>query len=456
MSNEQTRFSEMELDLTPAEIEAWYAKRTKAAPAVEAPAPIVVEEAPASPCLPLKNPEVVPAVCQPLVGERKTAHGATMSPRMHRFARWNQENGTGISDWSTDTMVQVVLPKLTQLLEREKAALFSLPMGSEYATIQAELVRDIEGLMQRVPANRVPTVAEAAAEEKKAFKDGLIAVATSSDVTGGVIYWQLTGEVNRDELVAAMVEQGLSEEDAPALPTPEVALGRAAKELQSRSVLIRKLKVGGWAVVSESEVQGALQHQQIVRVFLQGEKDQETIKYAATPGFEAEAALEADRIIAEYNKARAALSVIDLSSWLVRLASKTLEGVPLRDRGGIYFVPRANIEAVRKVKAALAAKSGCIIHEIPAMHSSEAIAAIYDAVGSESSAFISEVESELEAGIGPRAAKNRVKEVEVFLKKVRNYESLLGQKFTAPADKLAKLVERLNKATTRASQLEID
>lgn len=458
-----SRFEELEVDLTPEEIAAWHARK-----AARATAPVVAEEAPASPALPL--PAIVAAIVvaapapagvafpayRPLVGEYKTAHGATGSPRMHRCYRWCSDHKLGISDWSTDTGVASVLPKLEQLVKAEEAHLLDLDMGSPEATFQAELITDIRGLMNRVPENRSVAAQQDKALVQAKFRDGLIAVSQSSDVTGGVIYWQLTGEVSRADLVAAFVANGLDEDDAPALATPEVALGRAVKELQGRSVLIRKLKVGGWAVVCESEVNGELQHQQIVRVFLQGEKDNETIQHVAAPGCEQQAAIEVARIVAEYDKVRAALSVVDLSSWLVKTANK-LDGVPLRDRGGIYFIPRANIETLRKVKASLAAaKSGCIVHEIPAMHSSEAITAIYDAVGRDASVFISDIEAELNAGIGSRAAKNRVTEVEAFLKKVRNYEGLLGQKFTATAETLAKLVVRLNKATTRASQLEID
>src|SRR6185312_3477342 len=189
-------------------------------------------------------------------------------------------------------------------------------------------------IMQRVPENRVAsqTAQQHKVEEQKKFRDGLIAVENKSDVTGGVVYWQLTGEVDGATLVAKLIEQGLEESDAPALATPEVALGRAAKELQGRSVLIRKMKAaGGWAVVHETEVNAELVTQQILRVYLQGEKDNEEVKYVPTSGHEEQAAIEFNRIIAEYNKVRAALSVVDLSSWLVKLASK-LDGVPLRDR----------------------------------------------------------------------------------------------------------------------------
>jgi len=221
-------------------------------------------------------------------------------------------------------------------------------------------------------------------------------------------------------------------------------------------VLIRRLKgAGGWAVVTEAEINGKLEHQQICRIFLQGEKDQEVVKHEATKGFEGEAQMEYDRVIAEYNLQRASLNVVDISGWLVKLSNQ-MDAVPLRDRGGIYFIPAANVENFRKVKAALAAVSGNVVYEIPAMHSAETVTSIVDAVARDAGAFIDDVEGELNGDMGVRAAKNRVDEVQEMLKKVRRYEGVLGQKFTATADKLSALVGRLQKVTTRASQLEID
>ena len=452
------RFNQMELDLTPEEIAAWHAKRAAqtASPAVAAPK--VEEEVLASPCLPMKAPVQAPkfpAYRDLGDSDRKTAHGATMSSRMHRFYRWCDDYGMGLSDWSTDTMVQKSLPKLQLQLEVEKAHLAMLEGGSMEEAIQGQLVRDIESIMQRVPENRSQTVQEAKAEAKKSFRNELIAVAESSEVTGGVIYWQLTGDVNRDDLAKAWAEQGLDEADLPELATPEVALGRAAKELQSRQVLIRKHPKNGWAIVRESAAGENLDYKVIVRVFMKGAKGAEEIAYEAMTGHEGEAQLEFDRVVAEYNKARASLNVIDMSAWLVRMANK-LNGVPLRDRGGIYFVPRAGIETVRKVKAALAVKSGCLIHEIPAMHSAEAISAIFDAVSMDAAKFISDVEGELAGDMGARAAKNRITEVEGLLKKVRSYEGLLGKQFGDVADKISDVIKRLDKVTTRAAQLEVD
>lgn len=462
-NNEESRFSWMEVDFTAEELAALAQK--KAAAVVVA--PIVEGVAPSSPALPLPAPmatavQVLSAQAwRPVTGTRKTAHGATMSPRMERFYRWCDDNGVGISDWSTDTMVQAVLPKLQSLLVIERdTVLLGMEPGTPEATIQAELVRDIEGIMNRVPANRLPTTAGGAqglVEAKKQFRNELIAVAQSSDITGAVTYWQLTGTTDRAKLAEEYEKNEIDAANLPSIASPELALGRAMRELGTRSLLVRKLKAaGGWAVVREHEAPGGkLDYQQVVRVYLAGKKDEENLAFEASPGLEAEAQIEFDRVSAEYNKQRESLTVVDISGWLVRLAN-TLHAVPLRDRGGIYFIPAGNVETFRKVKSALAAVSGNQVYEIPAMHSTETIKSIFDAVGRDAQAFIDEVEGELNSDIGKRAAANRIKEVAEMIKKVRGYEGLLKQNLKPTLDKLAELTKRLEKATSRAAQLEVD
>lgn len=452
----------IEVDLTPEEMAAWYAKRGmdpngKPLAPVAAPAPVVEEAPAASPCLPMPAVSVGSLrAYRPLVGERKTAHGAVMSDRMHRFYRWMDDNRIGLSDWSTDTMVQAVLPKLQACLAAEEAHLFTLEMGTEEARIQGELVEGLRNIMNRVPENRSDAVS-VEQQAKKSLREQLVVVEKEeAGITGEIVYWQLTGTTDRAKLAEAFVTNGVDEENLPSIASPELALGRAMRELQSRSTLVRKLKAaGGWAVVRETEVAGKLDYQQVVRVYLDGKKEEEVLKFEATDGLNDEAQVEFDRVVAEYNKQRASLTVVDISGWLVKLASK-MDGVPLRDRGGIYFVPAANVENFHKVKAALAEVSGNVVYEIPAMHSTETVKSIVDAVARDAQSFIDDVESELNGEIGVRAAKNRKDEVAEMVKKVERYEKLLNQDFKSTVDSLKKLGERLGKVTSRAAQLEID
>lgn len=81
---------------------------------------------------------------------RKTAHGATMSPRLSRLYTWLQANHVSLGDFSTDSCVQRELPKL----ERLRDALDAL-RADEPARYLDDLAADLACLMRRLPSARV-------------------------------------------------------------------------------------------------------------------------------------------------------------------------------------------------------------------------------------------------------------------------------------------------------------
>lgn len=90
------------------------------------------------------NPPLVPPA-------RKTAHGATCSPRLSRLYTWLNANGVALSDFSTDEGVQRYLPQM-HTLARELEAL----RGASPAPYLDHLAADLANLMRRTPAARVP------------------------------------------------------------------------------------------------------------------------------------------------------------------------------------------------------------------------------------------------------------------------------------------------------------
>lgn len=279
---------------------------------------------------------------------------------------------------------------------------------------------------------------------------GLIAVEKADNTTGAIAYWQLCGDVQLSALREAWLAEQLDEALLPKPNSDDAALTRAAKSLQEQRVLVRKDPRGGWAVVREQantaaglsyEIPGRVTFKDGVVTFADG---------VDSASYEA-------RVRAEYERARSTLSTVDVSQWLVGLMTK-LGGVPLRDRGGIYFVPRKAIETYQKARRAVEAKSSHALHEIPAMRSTETVRAIVDAVTHEARTSCEMIEGELNAatGLGSRAAKNRIDEVDAMLSKLLDYEALVGQKIEGTDKRLRELRAKLEKIQTRGSQLEVD
>lgn len=290
-----------------------------------------------------------------------------------------------------------------------------------------------------VPVIDIPVVAPS--------KEGkLVAVAQADESTGAVVYWQLTGTVHTETLKNAWLAAGLREDLLPKQIGPTMAFSRALKEFECRNVLVRKHNKGGWGILATQEVEGKMAFVETARVWL-GEDN--TIKF---DGAETGWALEdLERL---FRDAMENLSHIDVSAWFVWLLGQ-FHAVALRDRGGIYFVPRQAMELFHQAKAVIETVSQHVLCEIPAMHSSEAVQAIFDAISREAADTLMDVANEIAGDIGPRAARNRMEDLNTLKTKVAGYEALLGRELGGVKDQIKALNAKLNEVSSRTSLLEV-
>lgn len=82
---------------------------------------------------------------------RRTAHGATCSPRLSRLYTWLNANGSSLSDFSTDNCVERDMRRLVQLRDELDALRAAAP-----AKYLDDLAADLANLMRRTPAARLP------------------------------------------------------------------------------------------------------------------------------------------------------------------------------------------------------------------------------------------------------------------------------------------------------------
>lgn len=295
-----------------------------------------------------------------------------------------------------------------------------------------------------------------------------LAVSASDETTGAVVYWQLTGGVDESQLRQEFDREGVSLALLPESCTAKIALSRAVKELANRSILARKHPQGGYALVFERVAKEADAPTEDTPDATYSVA--ETLTYKVGPRFwlndsdelctdAPEGDYEAHKVREEFNYHRAMLAHEDISAWLVGLMGKSktgLGGVPLRDRGGIYFIPKEKVELFRKIKKALHLVSRHTVYEIPALRSSEALKAIFDAISREVTEFCNDITGALNTGEGMklRAAKNRTADVDTLAEKVRAYERLLGVTLDVANTMLADLRKRLAEVTTRWNQLD--
>ncbi len=261
-----------------------------------------------------------------------------------------------------------------------------------------------------------------------AAHQNFIVAPEAMQTAGCITYWRLSGPITLSALRLSWEAAGLNLDMLPNPPGVDVALGRAVYEEEGRIApgvkwLVRPLAHrGAWALVMETCENETLDYAELL-----------TVK--SGPVFERKNTSPTDyetivaRIRANYDRRQGEIEPNDVSSWLVKIASK-LQSVPLRDTGGIYFVPRKDIDIWRRVVEAVQAVSAHKVFSIPALKNSEAIDAITDAITQEAETAARVLEGELgqtgESALGVRAMKSRQEACETLLAKISAYDELLG------------------------------
>ena len=250
----------------------------------------------------------------------------------------------------------------------------------------------------------------------------VIAIADlSQDVCGAIVFWRLSGEAKAVQLAMEWNKQGLDPTDLPSLPSPEVALHRAMNEVKAQRTLVRPLRAGKWAVVVERVgPEDTLTHDTVLTVNLN--KADELAEYS-NPAHDAVQSIDS-----AFHQHLAKLSQADVSSWLSKMVRDQLKATPLRDSGGVYFVPKDSVETYQAMARALSTATGHMLYTIPALRSDDAVNAVTDAISREVEDSAASMDEEVgSGGLGERALATRGERAEQLLEKVAEYEELLGR-----------------------------
>lgn len=279
----------------------------------------------------------------------------------------------------------------------------------------------------------------------------------SAEVAGCVTYWSLSGTVSLSELRAALLVEGLAEPLCPQGVTLSEALVRAARVCCNGSrQLVRPLARGRWAFVQE-HVRDAkhVEHRQLLtgRVEAMGEEKTPTAVVELADGVSPTDALEqlCDSILAESQTQLGLMDGVDCSSWLVRVAT-TLHATGLRDRGGIYFMPRDVLETWRLVSSVLESMTEHRVYEIPAMRTEEAVSAVLAAVRSTVQGRFKELEGYLAEGVSTRGLNAWERNMAETQRYVAHYVELLGTALPDLSERLVQLTGALTAARLAAKE----
>jgi hypothetical protein len=129
----------------------------------------------------------------------------------------------------------------------------------------------------------------------------------------------------------------------------------------------------------------------------------------------------------------------DIGSWLAKLVrSPLINGLSLRDHGGIYFVPPNTRDMWNKIVAAI---PNVKLFRIPALNGPDAVAAVVSALGEEAQQLAHDLleikrkpqqeDVKGKGGVRKSTIERMEKEAANGIEKIKLYEQVLGQKLDA-------------------------
>lgn len=241
---------------------------------------------------------------------------------------------------------------------------------------------------------------------------------------GALVLWRLSGTVQFMALQHLWLNSSLDPGDAPAAPSEDVAMSRAVKERTSGSCIASKLADGGWALVGKNRTadsKGAdLRFATELRVWMNAD---DSLR------FEPDDDPRCAQIQADYTASQRQLSQQDMSVWLAEQVRR-LHATPLRDTGGVYFVPRHSLEEWTLIVRILRGCSEHKVFNIPAFENdADTVALILDGITQEAEQLLKSMQEDIvHGGYGERALHTRKAKLAEFESKLKGYESLLDVK----------------------------
>lgn len=243
---------------------------------------------------------------------------------------------------------------------------------------------------------------------------------------GAFCYWSLGGETDPEMLSANMPS-----EYAKLVPGPRtwtMALKAAmVTHFDRDEELVRPLRSrmnNGYTVVLESKGEEHNEFETKVSVKVDGEGDI-TVTHGYVP-WDDQAKLQ--QLVYHFRKMLPGASV---SAMLVEIVKGKLDGVALKDNGGLYFITHDSVAAFhvvrRAVEGAAAGGSKNALSVIDLECNEMTLRDIHRGISREIQAETEQVMHELAANdCGDRALSNRVERCERAMHRMKRYEQILG------------------------------
>lgn len=269
-------------------------------------------------------------------------------------------------------------------------------------------------------------------------------------MVGASVFWQLAESVDYASLIVTLDEMPGSEAGYDCIP-PECssasALLRALnKQYACKSTLV-KAGVKHPMPGNKAPVYGVFNRQETGKLndsfelswtvgLVNAERGSTSIEELTVNGLVFEGQIDEDYVRGLFAEELPCLGGTEQSTWLTNLVKSKLRGIPFGN--GQFFIAPQYVAHWRTLKAALA-PLGIVLHEIPAMRSEQAVAAVMASLEAYSGKLAEELDEELQGynqvqtdvkkrKIQQRVVDSRIAKAEEQLKIIMTYEKLFDCK----------------------------
>lgn len=283
-------------------------------------------------------------------------------------------------------------------------------------------------------------------------RDDLLCVPGSTEGAGALVWWRLQGARAYAAISDAWVAAGLPADDCPPPTSPSLALRLAVIAVAKKR--IRRPLDGGWIIGEDEEEEKEAEPteaeptkspqkewhgNELCRVWLDA---------LPAPGTTPECRWTGDdaigmRVRAQYEAALVDCVTAVVSVWLPAYLRSRCGAIPVRDKGGVYYVPPTGLELLRNMRTVLG--SVAKLDLVGVVRAEEAIEAILGALAADTDAAI---DAALASADTKRKAERRVAIVQAMRDRLEQYETLLGARH-------ADLGERIDKAERALSLIAL-
>ena len=269
-------------------------------------------------------------------------------------------------------------------------------------------------------------------------------------MVGASVFWQLAEAVDYDTLVVTLDEMPGSENGYDCIPSEcssASALLRALnKHYGNRNTLI-KAGVKHPMPGNKSPVYGVFERNETGKLndsfelswtvgLVKGERGSESVHDLKTNGLVFEGLVDSGVVQELFADELPKLGGTEQSGWLTHLVKSKLRGIPFGN--GQFFIAPQFVPHWRALAASLA-PLGIRLHEIPAMRSEQAVAAVVASLEAYSGRPAAELETELQTydqaqadpkkrKIQQRVVDSRIEKANEQLKIIMTYETLFDTK----------------------------